>query len=171
MWISIGIAVTIIGVAYLTNGTQILYKQIKEKYLRAKRLHNIVKNCDSKQTWLMSITETARIIGRIWWIEFSQNLDQALRKYGRNNYELSYVINDNLYKIIIRSRRGPPKILAVIDENNNDISDIVRPYMGPNEDFHGHNFTPSFFDREKITIIYTMGDQKTFEKIEPIEIN
>ena len=83
---------------------------------------------------------------------------------------MSYVINGKLYKTVIVPTRGPLPVLNVIDENNNDISDIVLPYLGPNNDWNKYKFTPSFFKSNQLTFELLNGEIKIFNENEVIEI-
>lgn len=50
-------------------------------------------------------------------------------------YELEYTYKSNVYKICLDIKKGPRRICAVTDQNGNDITDYIRPYLGPHEDF------------------------------------
>jgi hypothetical protein len=73
-----------------------------------------------------------------------------------------------MYKMLVKAKRGPRKIICCVDENFQDRTDTLNAYFGPNEDFHGKAFTPEFFGCESLTFSLANGDEKTFSKYEPV---
>ena len=63
-----------------------------------------------------------------------------------STYEITYVINSRIYKMIVKPVKGPRLILQVIDDSNNDVTDVVLQYIGPKYDWHGTALDPSFFN-------------------------
>jgi hypothetical protein len=91
-------------------------------------------------------------------------------KINKNTYQLTYVINGQLYKLIVKTRKGPKNVILATDENDEDITDIIHSYMGPCENFHGDTITPEFFGKNKITLNLSSGEDKTFDKTDAISI-
>ena len=73
-------------------------------------------------------------------------------KVGKNLYEVSYKLLGKKYKMLVKIKRGPCPINSIIDDDGNDITDKVLPYMGPKFDWHGQQPDPSFFDCETMNI-------------------
>jgi len=48
--------------------------------------------------------------------------------------------------MIVKPVKGPRLILQVIDDMNNDVTDVVLQYIGPKYDWHGSAIDPSFFN-------------------------
>ena len=106
-----------------------------------------------------------------FYLEFLQYMNNSVVKINKNTYEVSYIINNKLYKMIVRPERGPKSVTNIFDENDDDITHEIEPYLGPNNDFHGHKFTPKFFCKKRI-IIYKSGNEKIiFEDDEMICLN
>ena len=62
---------------------------------------------------------------------------------GKGKYELNYTLNNRTYRIKLERKRGPSNIIRIDDcENDEDITEKVQEYLGPNEDFHGSEITP-----------------------------
>ena len=62
---------------------------------------------------------------------------------GKGKYELNYKLHDRVYRIKLHKKRGPSKIVKMEDcENDQDITEKMQEYLGPNEDFHGSEMTP-----------------------------
>ena len=99
-----------------------------------------------------------------------QYLDNSLKKIGKNKYELKYVINGKLYKKIIIPERGPLPIISITNENDDDITEHILPYIGPNNNFHNENFSPNFFGYKKLLFEMCNGNIKIFKDYEIIKI-
>ena len=50
-------------------------------------------------------------------------------KLIKNTYEVSYIINGKLYKMIVTPVRGPTPILSITNEHDNNIIDEIIPYF------------------------------------------
>ena len=91
-------------------------------------------------------------------------MNTSVRKLDKKTYEISYVIDRKLYKMIVTPKRGPAPIIQVSDENSTDITDYILPYMGPEYDWHGKLFTPKFFQRKSLTFELMNGEEFTYEE-------
>jgi len=104
----------------------------------------------------------SRILAKSMYISAMQKINKTVLKLGKNVYEVSYTINGKLYKMLVSPNRGPSQILMVCDENNNNITELVIPYMGPNYDWHGNNITPGFFGCKELTFSLYNGTDYTY---------
>jgi hypothetical protein len=102
---------------------------------------------------------------------FLQKVNKTVQKTGVNKYEISYVIHGKVYKMIAKVRRGPKKVLQVIDENDEDITDLIDPYLGPNCDLHNSCITPNFFGKRILIFNLGDGESKTFGEHEIIDLD
>ena len=102
------------------------------------------------------------MIMKVLWLYIIQYFNSTVTLTGDNKYIISYVIKGKLYKMIIKPNRGPSKVLLVSDENHEDISNLVFPYLGPEENFHNSKFTPRFFSRKELVFELSNGLEKTF---------
>ena len=64
--------------------------------------------------------------------------------------------------MIVKLNRGPSKVLLVSDEKHEDVSHLILPYLGPEENFHNYVFTPNFFDRKELVFELSNGVEKLF---------
>ena len=85
-----------------------------------------------------------------------------IRKIGKNKYCLTYVVHNKIYKMILTPLRGPPPVLRVSDENDNDITEKIEEYLGIHYDFHNIKYKPTFFDCEVMNFDMLCGDTLTF---------
>ena len=88
---------------------------------------------------------------------------QPLR-YRDGIFIVHYYIGDKLYSIPIRNNIETRIIMGINDENENDITGMMRGYLGPNLDFHRIPITPKFFDKKSIKIRYVDLDEEIQEK-------
>ena len=110
------------------------------------------------------------MITKALWINILQYLNRSITKIDKKTYELSYVLNGKLYKILINNKTGPRKVILVSDETQTDISYLITPYLGPKEDFHGSDITPKFFNRKELIFELSNGEEKIFKHNDSIII-
>lgn len=91
-------------------------------------------------------------------------------KFQRNVSYIPYIYNGNEYRILIKTRKGPSKILGVVDELDMDVVHIVQPFMGPSEDFHKYPVTPQMLGFRTLKFIRTSGSALEFHDNEIITI-
>lgn len=91
-------------------------------------------------------------------------LDDEDVKVGKNLYEISYTLTGKKYKMLVRVKRGPCPIESIRDEADNDITELVLPYMGPSFDWYGERPPrPEVFGCKKLTIENSNGRFETIE--------
>ena len=111
-----------------------------------------------------------RIICEMLYISLCQRLNKSVKRIGKNQYEISYSIQGKVYKIRSKILRGPSQILQIIDENSDDITHQIVPYIGPNYDFHKSVYTPSDFSKKQLIFNLSSGQTKIFNESENISI-
>jgi hypothetical protein len=95
-------------------------------------------------------------------------LNNSVKKIDKNKYEVSYVINGKIYKMVSSPARGPILIIRILNENNIDVTDHILPYIGPNNDWHNTKYFPNFFKYNSLIFELSNGDKKTFNHSENI---
>lgn len=109
-----------------------------------------------------------KILVKYVYLKFLQNIYLTVSHLHKNTYEIQYVLHDKIYKIRTNVKRGPSKFVYIMDHSDNDITDKVRSYMGPNEDFHGKPMCPQEIGYEKICIVLRNDQQIIFNANDPI---
>ena len=134
----------------------------------------------------------------MWYKDLKEedNLEERIKKFGKNILTVAYNILKikfenkektvyrvsphclcieyeycgNKYKLHTKFKRGPNKkrIKFVQNENSEDVSEKVEPYMGPNEDFHGIQYTCKDFNFEYLKFFTTEEDYQEFRNDEII---
>ncbi len=142
---------------------------VKNKYEKFQDLNQFVSTRYKNKFRILYITFS--IIGKMLWLKFLQWINNSVEHVDKH-YILSYVMNGKLYKKVLTFRKGPSLVLLVTDDKHEDVSEQIIPYLGPNDDWHGYPFTPSFFNKESLTFETSDGkDPKTFLKEERIDLN
>ena len=145
---------------------------IKYRYERFRNLNQLVStkykeriNCNTKMkiVWFSIV-----IILKVLYLSILEKLNKSIKKIDNNTYEVSYAVNGKIYKMIIIPNRGPSSVLQVIDDKNEDITNLIVPYLGPTEDWHSSKFKPSFFNRKTLTFNLSSSDDITFTEDEEI---
>ena len=131
-----------------------------------QRLNNLVsKKHDSKiMIWYCSIC----ILIKQQYLNFLQYMNNSVVKIDKNLYEVSYIINDKQYKMLVKPSRGPKPYLSILDENGFDITEEIHPYLVPCHDFHNFKLTPKHISKKKIIVCKHSGNIDTFEEEEII---
>ena len=150
------------------GGPLIVWTTAQDKYRRFRKLNKL--EATRYKTCCMIFWVSIQILGKVLWISFVQWINNSVRKVDRNLYEVSYVINGRLYKMLVKPIRGPAPILLVVNDEGEDITSHVLPYLGAQHDFHGHPFTPRFFEHRQISIETALGETLTFEETDVLRL-
>lgn len=108
------------------------------------------------------------MILKILWIHMLQYLNTTVICIDKNTYEVSYVINKKLYKFHTYVKRGPVPILHIFDQDANDVTRDVLPYMGPKYNGHTIASTPYTLKYEYLSFELCNGKSYTCKGIEDI---
>src|SRR3990167_9940944 len=91
-----------------------LYTTIKVKYNRFKKLNSLVRS--RYKTNLKIIYISLCLILKVLYLNFWNYLNPTVIQLSNNIYEIQYVIEGRLYKMLIEPKRGPCNILQIIEE-------------------------------------------------------
>jgi len=124
-----------------------------------RRVNNLVSR--NTQNKILIIWYSLVMIAKVIWISILQYTNNTVTCVGKNKYEISYVINRKLYKFHTQVKRGPVPILQIIDHDDNDVTRIVLPYMGPK--FNGHTIasTPDILGYRSLSFELSNGESYT----------
>lgn len=87
----------------------------------------------------------------------------------KKRYIVSYTYKGNPYKLLFRTKRGPMKIQSIYN-GDNDVTDIVKQYLGPNEDCHGLNVTPHDIGYDGLIFKLFNGEERLISDKEFIKV-
>lgn len=91
-------------------------------------------------------------------------------KFNKKYIKISYKYKDKSYYYLLKVPRGVAPLKSITDENNNDISDIIGPYLGPNLDCHNSNIYPRDFGYTQIKITTVFDKIIIFDEDQKIEL-
>jgi len=106
-----------------------------------------------------------------WWYDFAHWINNSIQRLDKHTSILTYHLDGRLYKIVLDHRKGPALVLLVTDENGDDVTDIVVPYLGPKRDWHKREFTSKFWGKKQLSFDLSTGENKTFVGEEVINLN
>lgn len=141
-----------------------IYEYSKFKYNEWIKLNSMM-SLKYKHPVIIKIMSVYMIF-KFSYLQIIQYLTNSVIKIDKNHYEISYIINGKLYKIIVRHKRGPSHIHKIIDGKNNDITDSIMEYHGPNQ----KKISPSFFNSEFFVVHHINGDLFTIKEFEELEL-
>ncbi len=90
----------------------------------------------------------------------------SLQKISSSLYSLSYEHRGKQYRVLMPVQKGPKRIVRITDDQERDVTEEVRVFLGPNEDFHQYPTTPRalgykelvFQERSGMVYIFTEDD-------------
>ena len=159
---------TLMVVFVYLDGHHIVKNTAVVKWKKFRHLNRLVST-NYKGFFTILWISTCMIMKALW-ISILQYLNSTIIQIDKKTYKVTYVIKGETYKMIVKPHRGPRKILLVSDEKQEDLSDIIFPYLGPEENFHGKKYTPKFFEKKELIFELSNGTEKIFYDIEEIDI-
>ena len=162
------IGISSVYMLFKIEANKTIYNETLDLYRRWKNLNSLVSTRHSN--YFKIVINSFWILSKSLYIQTVQYMDTTVKQIDAKNYEITYVINGKLYKMIITPIRGPAPLLQVRDEKDDDITEKILPYLGPRHDWHGCKFTPKNFGYEKITFELADGTNKSFKKNDNLTI-
>ena len=156
MFVFFAISLPLLSSAYLickSRTPNIIYTYVSDKVLKVNTSTRILKLRIYKQLFYMCC--------HVMYINLLQYFNSTVIKTKNNEYELSYIINNRLYKIRITPDKNPDQILLIYNESLEDVTDRILLYMGPNYDWHNIVYKPSYFGYKTLTFQKADGEEYT----------
>ena len=114
------------------GGHTIVISSIKDRYSRFRQLKQLVGSSivtTHKTNYKIKaqiLWGCLIIITKALYISFIQYMNNTVKKIGNNTYAVNYVVNGRIYTMVVVPKKGPRDILQIIDECNNDVTDIIN---------------------------------------------
>lgn len=144
------------------DGYAITKDIVLSRYNRWKSLNQLVST--QHKTYIMIFLFSLKLLCQALYLSFVQYMNNSVKKIDKKTFEISYIINGKIYKMVVSPYRGPCPVLQVTDDEVNDITDIVLPYLGPSNNWHNNKFNPKFFGKNTLTFELANGEEKTFQQ-------
>jgi hypothetical protein len=143
--------------------THLVVKNVVIKNFKEfRRLNSLVATSETENFKIIYVS--LKLIAKASYISFIQYMNNSVKSIeGGKSHELTYVINGKMYKLIVTPTRGPAPIMQISNDNCEDVTDIVLPYMGPQYDWHYREFTPRFFGYKSLTFELADGSERTYD--------
>jgi len=154
---------------YAFDGHTIVKEAVLTRYRRFRELNKLVETRHRGTGMILWVS--CCMVAKMYWINFLHWANNSIEHIDHRTSIVSYVLNGKLYRMVVNAKRGPVPVLMVRDDENNDVSDDILPFMGPGQDWHGQEYTPSFWQLNSLTFELTSGENRTFGRYEKIEIN
>lgn len=153
---------------YRFEGYLVLKNIIVSKYSRWKRLNQLVSKTEHNNVQIMWVS--FKMVVYIMYISFLQYINSSVRKIDHKTYEVTYIINGRLYKMIVVPKRGPSPVLQISNNFQTDVTEQILPYMGPRYNWHGAKVNPKFFGYKALTFELGDGTEYTYEGESYVEL-
>lgn len=140
-------------------------KVLEGQYNRIKKLREMKKTMNIQFNFKMFMT----ICWLLWttmWMMISQRLNNNVEQIGKNKYVVKFVIGGKRYSTVIKHNPGPSPVLQVVDNDDNDITYIVEPYIL----FNSHEITPGELGYENMSLMTNDGSDINIDKNDKIKI-
>jgi hypothetical protein len=159
------LVITVVG-TYMAYYLVDITNYMEHRYKRWRKFNSLVLR--DTTTTLEIYMLGARLMARTLYVYAIQYLTRSTNKIDKNTYEIQYVINNKLYRMIKVPNKGPCPIVSVHDEHGTDMTRVLLMYYGPNHDWHGVPLYPKFFNRSNLVFDMINGDQLIFEELDDI---
>lgn len=138
-----------------------------EKYQELRSMYDYLYhvNHGSHLSTLFHIVQSTWSILRVY---ATQYVFHNSKRKAKNTYEIEYTINCRPYRFIVHYKPGPSKYKHFFVNETKDVSDIVFPFVGPNDDFHSIRYTPKDLGFDNLTIHFMNGDLREVKADEVI---
>jgi hypothetical protein len=149
----------------LTIFTILIYLNLN-KISRIYNLYKIFKNTVDPENKKNCFT----IFYDIFSITYKLFFSSSLNTFNNKHIKIPYDFRDKKYIYLLKLPRGVIPIDTIVDENDNNIFEIIYPYLGPNLDCHGSNIFPKDFGIKKIIIKDINNKEYIFEENDTIKV-
>jgi hypothetical protein len=141
-------------------------KEIKENYNDLQNLKKLVST--TEKNFILVNFISLKIIFQMYCDKLRKKfISHKPKLVDKNVYEIEYNLNDKIYKLVFKNKKGPTPILQIFTENE-DVTEKILEYAGPEYNFHGHIFTPKFWGYKLLTFDLANGEEKSFSENESI---
>lgn len=160
--------ISILFVYYLSPHIQSGYRFVCDKYEQGKKFKEVIAKDKSNLYIIGMMLSTLITVGYIMFISYIQSFITSfcVKEVSKNTYQLTLFVKNKLLKFRVKIPRGPSRILQILDNNNNDITKEIEPYLNTNIVDIGLEDV----DKEGIQILFSNGDFKNIKTGEILKI-
>ncbi|MAI15563.1 MAG: hypothetical protein CMM15_16280 [Rhodospirillaceae bacterium] len=121
---------------------------------------------DKFRTFQLVVIEACQLFGEYALVFLDLHRGRLkISKVSTGKIDIEYPYCGRNYVFRTQIKKGPRKFLVekVVDEAENDITDTVRRYLGPNEDWHGNTYSVQDFGCSSMEFLLTDERRVHFE--------
>lgn len=150
------------GLFYAIDGVSIVKNTVMDRYKRFRSLNKLVSTQYKHKCMIILIS--FKMVGQAMWYSFLQWINNSVKKLDNGMYEIAYVIQGRKYKMLVKPVGGPSPIFLAVNENDDDVTHKLLPYVGVQNDFHKSEITPRCLGYSELTLELYNGENKTFKE-------
>jgi hypothetical protein len=131
----------------------VLYNQIEGLYYIYEMNYK-----KEKSIW-KALKKTVLLIIWIGYLIVYQKVTKNMIIVKKNEYDVHYIYHGQLYKIKCKHISGPKynQVLMITNQDSEDITTDILPYMGPKYNFHNIHYTPKDFNNQELSFYLSTG--------------
>jgi len=149
----------------------IIYLRYRRRFGQLSGLYKTYKSFVDPQNKLGHIYTIKSIFNIILALcQVKVNKPKEQEKFNKKYIKISYKYKEKIYYYLLKVPRGVAPLKSITDENDNDISDIIEPYLGPNLDCHKSDIYPRDFGYNQIKITTVFDKLIIFDEDQKIEL-
>lgn len=156
----------IIGMFIYLDGHRIVKNTLSVKFNKFRKINKLVSTRYKGVFTILRISVC--MICQALWISAIQYMNSSVVPIKNGEYVITYVIKGKIYKMTVKPVKGPRKVLMISNENQDDVSGEIFPYLGPGENFHNTIYTPDFFGCGELVFEMSDGNEKIFKNNDKI---
>lgn len=130
-------------------------------------------NYNKEKSHYKAFQKTIKTVLWIGYLMIYQKVYKNLVQIEKNVYEIHYIYHGQLYKIKCINPIGPKQtqVLMITNDNLDDISNEIMPYMGPKQNFHNLKYRPVDFKQKELCFYLSNGEILTIKNNDEIKFN
>jgi hypothetical protein len=129
-------------------------------------------NYNKEKSHYLALKKTIRTICWIGYLMIYQKIYHNYIPIEKNIYDVHYIYHGQLYKIKCINPMGPKKVqvLMITNDDLEDVSNEIIPYLGPKQNFHNMTFRPKDFKQKELCFYLSDGNIVTFKDDSEIKL-
>jgi len=128
-----------------------------------------ITRANSSSSW-QALSKTIVALYNYSYAKYKYSKNKEAKQLSGARYEVKYTIKGIPYRFITRKKRGPSKIMSITTGSGKLVTEKIREYLGPCEDFHSTDLTPNDLDEDVLIFDFSNGIVARYEKNEKIII-
>jgi hypothetical protein len=164
----IGILTGMFVSMYHLEGHLVVYNSVSNRKAQILKLVSVVST--QHKNIITIIWMTMCLIAEALYISLIQRLNKSVKRIDNKTFEITYFVGGRLYKMRVTPKRGPSPVMQISNENQEDVTDQILPYMGPSYNWHNNTFSPACFGHQTLVFEFMDGTETAFEEKNVVDL-